>query len=391
MTAVRGDYVMITRIKSDHIILENGILSGYVYFQDDKIIEVSNQELAYDKEYDMTGKYVSPGFIDIHTHGGAGNDFIKTEEEIVRGCNFHLKHGTTSICPTLSAAPFPIMSEAVSSVHAAMQNQNLKSNIIGAHLEGPYLSAEQCGAQCPDFITEPIKGEYETLIQTYGDAIARWSYAPENDVDGTFCEYLKANQIIPSAGHTDATYEQMIPAMEKGCNLITHLYSCTSTITRDHGFRHLGVIETAMLHDDMYVEIIADGKHLPPELIRLILKIKGSDKVALVTDSLALAGTDVTHGFMVDTEFIIEDGVCKLMDRSAFAGSIATADKLVRVMIEEVGLPVYESVKMMTKVPAEIMKLNKGTLEKGRDADIIVFNEKIQVCKAFVMGKERPI
>lgn len=382
---------MITRIKSDHIVLEEGFLSGYVYIQDEKIVEVSERELAYDLEYDMTGKYVSPGFIDIHTHGGAGYDFIKTEEDIVKGCNFHLTHGTTSICPTISAAPFPIMSEAVASVHAAMQNPNLQSNIIGAHLEGPYLSAEQCGAQCPDFITGPVKEEYETLIQTYGKAIARWSYAPENDSQSTFCEYLNSNGIIASAGHTNATYELMLPAMEKGCNLITHLYSCTSTITREHGFRHLGVIETAMLHDDMYVEIIADGKHLPPELIRLILKVKGTNRVALVTDSLALAGTDVTHGFMVDTEFVIEDGVCKLMDRSAFAGSIATADKLVQVMVKEVGLPVYEAVKMITKVPAEIMKLNKGMLAKGKDADIVVFDDNIQVCKTFVMGKERPI
>lgn len=379
---------MMKRIKSNKIILENEIVCGYVYFEDGKITEVSNRELEFDKEYDFTDKYVSPGFIDIHTHGANGGDFIKEEDDIINGCNFHLKHGTTSICPTLSAAPFSVMSKAVETISLAMKNENLKSNIIGAHLEGPYLSKEQCGAQSTDFITPPVKEDYESLVSNFSDAIARWTYAPENDEGGEFCKYLKNNNIVASAGHTNAKYDDMCIAMENGCNLITHLYSCTSTITRKQGFRSLGVIETAMLHDDMYVEIIADGKHLPPELIKLVLKVKGTDKVALVTDSLAIAGTDIKHGFMVDTEFIVEDGICKLADRSAFAGSVATADMLIRVMINEAGVSLTDAVKMMTKVPAEIMHLNKGSLDSGKDADIIVFDENINVSCAFVMGKE---
>ena len=138
----------------------------------------------------------------------------------------------------------------------------------------------------------------------------------------------------------------------------------------------------------MFVEIIADGKHLPPDLIRLIYKIKGSDRIALVTDSLALAGTEVTHGFMQSTEFIIEDGVCKLMDRSAFAGSVATADRLVRVISQEVGLPLTAAVKMMTEIPAKIMGLNKGRLEAGKDADIVLFDDDINICGVFVNGNK---
>jgi N-acetylglucosamine-6-phosphate deacetylase len=138
----------------------------------------------------------------------------------------------------------------------------------------------------------------------------------------------------------------------------------------------------------MYVEIIADGKHLPPELIKLILKIKGTDKVALATDSQAPAGTDAKRGIMGATEYIVEDGVCKLLDRSAFAGSIATADRLVRVIVNEVGESLENAVKMMTAVPAEIMKLNKGELAQGKDADIIVFDDDINVSDVFVMGKK---
>ena len=132
--------------------------------------------------------------------------------------------------------------------------------------------------------------------------------------------------------------------MKEGCNLVTHLYSCTSTVTRDHGFRHLGIIETAYLLPDMDVEIIADGRHLPPELIRMILRIKGREHVAMVTDCLPAAGLEQKEGIMSGTPYIVEDGVCKLPDRSAFAGSIATMDRLVRVAVQECGCSVSDAV-----------------------------------------------
>ncbi len=379
---------MVTRIKSNRIIVGRSIFPGYVYIDDSVITEVSDRELPFDQEKDLSGYYIAPGFIDLHTHGGNGHDFLDGEDDVVCGCNFHLKHGTTSICPTISAAPFGEMRNAVDGIYRAMQNPALKSNIIGAHLEGPYLSKAQCGAQCTQFITPPKVDEYEPLVREYGSTIARWTYAPENDPDDKFCRYLNENGIVVSAGHTNAVYDDMLSAMKNGCSLITHLYSCTSTITRKQGFRQLGVLETAMLHDHLYAEIIADGRHLPPELIRLIVKIKGIDHIALVTDSLAVTGTDAKSGFMVDTPYIIEDGVCKLADRSAFAGSIATADALVRTVVQEAGLSLADAVHMITAVPAEIMKLNKGLLEAGKDADIIAFDDDINVITAFVMGKQ---
>lgn len=376
------------RIKSDKIIAGDNLLNGYIYIEGDKIRAVTTEELPFEAEHDKTGFYVAPGFIDTHTHGGKGYDFTGKAEDIVEGCNFHMTHGTTTICPTISAAPFQVMSEAVFEVQKAQKSSALKTNLLGAHMEGPYLSKEQCGAQSTDYITAPNPMEYESLVEAAGDAIARWTYAPEHDLDGTFCKYIKDHGIVPSAGHTNAIYDDMCVAMESGCKLITHLYSCTSTVTRKQGFRRLGVLETAFLSDDIYAEIIADGRHLPPELIRLILKIKGTDRVLLTTDSLAIAGTDVKEGIMVSTEFIVEDGVCKLKDRSAFAGSIATSDVLVRVLVKEVGADVIDAVKMITKVPAEIMNLNKGVMAPGKDADIVVFDEDIRIDSVFVMGAQ---
>lgn len=376
------------RIKSDKIVMTDGLYDGYVYIENGKIKSVSKEEKNADECFDFTGKYLSPGFIDIHTHGGNGHEFAGTCDDIVEGANFHFEHGTTSICPTISAAPFNIMKSAVYEAEKATRSDSLKGTILGVHMEGPYLSQKQVGGQCPDSITPPVKEDYEPLLASMGKYIARWSYAPENDTDGSFAKALTNAGVLPSAGHTDAIYSDMTRAFENGCRLVTHLYSCTSTITRDHGFRRLGVIESAYLNDDMYVEIIADGKHLPPELIKLILKIKGRDRVCLITDSLAIAGVNVTRGETLGTRFIIEDGVCKLEDRSAFAGSVATADRLIRVLTKEVGTSIVDAVYMMTKVPAEVIGAKgKGLIKEGFDADLVVFDDDINIEKIFANNK----
>ena len=375
------------KIKSDKIITEKGLFDGYVYIQNDRIHSISKDNHDSDYFYDYTGKYLSPGFIDIHTHGAGGFSFSKSNsEDIIKACEFHLMHGTTTILPTISSLPFKKIKSSVINIAKAIESKKCKANIIGAHIEGPYFSLNQCGAQFPDYITAPIKEDYEPLINEYGKYIKRWSYAPERDIDGEFCRFLVEKGIISSAGHTDAKYEDMALAIDNGLNLVTHLYSCTSTVTRNKGYRDLGVIETAFLRDELYVEIIADGKHMPPELINMIIKIKGIDKVALVTDSMSIVGTNAVEGVGDGTEYIVEDGVCKLKDRSAFCGSVATADRLIKVLVNDCGKDLITAVSMMTKVPNEILKLNKGEIAKGKDADLVVFDEDINISSAFVAG-----
>ena len=380
---------MVTKIISDRIILSDRIFNGFIYIKDGKITSITDKDEKADETFDFTSKYVSPGFIETHTHGGKGYSFLTgSVKDMVYACNFHLAHGATTIAPTVSAAPFSQMRDATEKIALAKKDDELLSNILGAHLEGPYLSAKQCGAQCPDFITPPEKEEYTSLVEEFGKDIARWTYAPENDKNGEFCKYITQKGILASAGHTDATLEDMDVAIKNGCKLVTHLYSCTSTITRKGGFRSLGVIESAYLRDEIFCEIIADGKHLPPELIKMICKVKGKDLVLAVTDSLELAGTDATHGFMGATEYIIEDGVCKLCDRSAFAGSIATSDRLVRVLTNDCGIDLVQAVRMLTEIPAGLFGLEKGSLRQGFDADIVVFDENINVEDVFVGGKK---
>lgn len=376
------------KIKSDKIIAGESLFDGYLYADEHgKISEISKFDRRVDEEYDYTGRYVSAGFIDIHTHGAGGHAFMNsTADDVAQACEYHLQHGTTAIVPTVSAGAFQTMKSAAINIRAA--KNKTRAQILGAHMEGPYLSPQQAGAQCPAFITPPKAEDYVPFLEEYGDSIVRWTYAPERDGRGEFCRYLVQRGVIASAGHTDAKYEDVKTAIDNGCNLVTHLYSCTSTVTRDHGFRSLGVIESAFLRDELYVEIIADGKHLPPELIKMIVKIKGAEKVVLCTDSLDIAGTNIKEGVMSGTEFIVEDGVCKLKDRSAFAGSVATADTLIKTLVKDCGYPVCVAVKMLTETPAKLLKTNKGILAKGKDADIVVFDDDVVVSDVFVAGKK---
>ena len=379
---------MITRIRCDRIITPRGLFDGYVYADGGKIADITTEKRAADLELDYTGRYLSPGFIEMHTHGAGGFPFLTDDAKTVAAaCEHHLMHGTTTILPTTLTAPIEVIEKAVKAIKTARDEGLTRANILGAHLEGPYLSKNQCGAQNTELITPPIEEDYKALVEKYGDAISRWTYAPENDHEGKFAAYLTEHGILPSAGHTDAKYEDMAIALDNGCKLVTHLYSATSTVTRKLGFRSLGVIESAFLRDDLYAEIIADGKHLPRELVQMIIKIKGTDKVALVTDSLEIAGTDITEGSMAGVDFIVEDGVCKLRDRSAFAGSIATADRLIRFISKDCGFDICEAVKMMTAVPAQLLGINKGKIDTGYDADLVVFDDDVNIEAIFVNGK----
>ena len=375
------------KIKSDKIVLLDSIYDGYIYIDHGFIVEISKNDKEVDYFYDFTGKYVTPGFIEMHTHGGGGHPFIGgTVEDIIEACNFHLKHGTTSIIPTITTSPFEEMKDATLKVIQAMSDNGLQPHILGVHLEGPYLSKEQSGAQCVSFFTKPNKNDYQPLIDKYGKYIKKWTYAPENDDGYQFTDYLVKHGIIASIGHSNATYTDCLNAFNHGANMITHLYSCTSTIKREKGYRILGINEAAYLIDDLYVEIIADGVHLPDELIKLIIKNKGVDKIVAVSDSLEIAGTNNKEGIMSEIEFVVEDGVAKLKDRSAFAGSIATGDILLKTLLR-CGVSINDAIKMMSYNPAKLLKINKGEIKVGLDADIVVFDNNVNIIKTFVSGK----
>jgi N-acetylglucosamine-6-phosphate deacetylase len=260
------------------------------------------------------------------------------------------------------------------------------------HLEGPYLSMNQVGAQDVRYIRNPDPAEYHEIISSTS-CIKRWSSAPELKGSIELGRFLRSKNILPAIAHTDAIYEEVLEAFNNGYTLITHLYSAMTGVTRRNAYRYAGVIESAYLIDEMDVEIIADGVHLPPPLLKLVYKIKGPDKIALITDAMRAAGMPEGESILGSLhnglKVIVEDGVAKLPDRSSFAGSVATANRLLKIMVQMADVPITDAVKMLTTTPARILNVldTKGELVAGKDADIVIFDEDFTIQKTFVQGK----
>ena len=376
---------MTTRIVNCRVLLDGKFACTDLYFDDNGTVTAIGGTHPYDREIDARGNYVTAGFIDLHCHGGGGKDFNSGDPEAVKTAVLtHRAHGTTSIYPTVTSATFAGTARAIEAIESV---RGELPEIAGIHLEGPYFSPAQTGAQNGNALRAPDPAEYAHILNNY--RIDRWDYAPEVDRDFSFLQDLLKHGVLPAAAHTDATCAEMEAAASKGCRLITHLYSCTSTIRREKGFRIAGVLEAAYLCDDVRAELIADGCHLPHELLRLAYKLKGPDRLAIVTDAMCAAGAATEGEFEIGgVPCVVEDGVAKLLDRSAFAGSIATSDRLVRTCAAA-GIPLCDAVKMITETPAAIMGLSKkGALRVGYDADIVIFDENINMQTVIVAGKE---
>ncbi len=374
---------------------EKIIDGGTILIQSNRIEAISNRdiEVANCIEIDAQGKYISPGFIDIHIHGGGGYDFMDgNEEAFLKIAETHAKFGTTAMLPTTLTSTKEAMLQILGVYESANRNNAKGAQFLGMHLEGPYIAMSQKGAQDPRYIRDPLPEEYEEILSKFS-CIKRWSAAPELKGAIEFGKYIKSKGVLPAVAHTDAIYEEVVKAFDNGYTLATHLYSAMSTVTRRNSFRFAGVVESAYIIDEMDVEIIADGVHLPAPLLKLVYKIKGADRTALITDAIRPAGTNVSESILgsIDNglKVIIEDGVAKLPDRTAFAGSIATADRLVRSMINLAEVPLEDAIKMISATPARILGVldKKGTLTVGKNADIIIFDKNINVSMTMINGK----
>lgn len=387
---------MTTKIVNGKLILPDGSINhGFLIIKDDKILEVGvgNCDAPADDIIDAKGYYISPGFIDLHTHGAGGADLMDgTVESYLTVARTHAQYGTTSFLPTTLTCPDTELFQSFETFRKASSLNVDGARMIGFHLEGPYFAYSQRGAQDPANLRNPDPDHYNRIFEAT-DNIVRWSVAPELPGAMEFGNILKNKGIIASVGHTDAITAQVLDAHRNGYTLMTHLYSGMSGVTRRNAYRYGGAVEAAYLLDDMDVEIIADGIHLPKELLQLIYKIKGPNRIALITDSMRAAGMpegEYKLGSLKEGQtVVVEDGVAKLMDRSAFAGSVATADRLVRTMINIADVPLSDAIKMITQTPARILGIEKhrGSLSKGMDADIVIFNDNIEVRQTIIGGK----
>jgi N-acetylglucosamine-6-phosphate deacetylase len=392
---------VITKIFNATIIAPDRLIEdGYLLIKDGIITEFGPRDPGRREPdlpattvfIDAGGNYLSPGFIDIHVHGGGGHDFMDgTEEAFLAIADLHARYGTTSMVPTTLTSDKSSLLTTLEVYESANKKNKSGAQFLGLHFEGPYLAMSQRGAQDPKYIRDPDPAEYKEVL-ALSSSIIRWSAAPELPGAIAFGNYCRARGVLPAIAHTDAIYEDVVEAYKNGFTLITHLYSAMSGVTRRNAFRYAGVIESAFLIDEMDVEVIADGIHMPAPLLKLAYKIKGPDRIALITDAMRAAGMPegetILGNLKTGLKVIVEDGVAKLPDRSSFAGSVATADRLVRTMVTIGEVPLVDAIKMITKTPARIMGVHEtiGSIAIGMVADLVIFDRNINIKQTFIKG-----
>lgn len=384
---------MMILFKNAEVILENKTERLSVLVDGEKIVKIGKNIEANGAEViDCEGLYLSPGFIDLHVHGGGGISCMCCDSDKIKAmAKAHALHGTTSILPTTLAAPVPQLLEVTEHIKKAAESST-DSNILGVHFEGPYLNPENRGAQSIDNILSPLKHDPAPLIDCW-DKVKMMGVAPE--IDGAFelGEKLKDKGIVASVAHTKADYDTTIEALDHGFSDFTHLYNASTSCFKRGIFRVAGAVEAALVDDRCTTQVIADLRHLPLGVLKLIYKCKGANGMYLITDGLEFSASDLKDGEVCmqenSVEVVYEDNVMKLADRSCLAGSAATTDMLVRNMYKEVGAPIYDAVKMASTTPARVIGIDKqkGYIKEGYDADILLFDDNINIKNVMVMGK----
>lgn len=380
-------------LKNAKVVFPDKIRDCVVVTDNGRIIDICNTFDSTENAavIDCKGLYLSAGFVDIHVHGGGHKSAMSDNyTDIVKLAEAHLKYGTTSIVPTTLAAPVSKLKEAVLAVKKASEKSNV-ANILGVHLEGPYISQKYRGAQSPENILNVNENSPEELFELW-DKILIMGAAPECDGVLSLGDKLKERGIVASVAHSAATFEQVEAAVQHGFSDVTHIYNACSSCFKTGLFRNAGVVEAGLYMNELTTQVIADLKHLPQGLLKLIYKCKGDSLMYLITDGLEFSAADIKENTVYTqengVEVIYEDGVMKLADRSALAGSAVTLSDCVRNMHKCIGIPLYSAVKLATLTPAAVCGYGnkKGKIEKGFDADLIMFDGDINIKSVITNG-----
>ncbi|HZJ75729.1 MAG TPA: N-acetylglucosamine-6-phosphate deacetylase [Clostridia bacterium] len=385
-----------TVFKNAKIVYPDRIRDGIVVVANGKITGIHKRFDAVNGAdvVDCKGNYLSPGFVDIHVHGGGGKSAMSEDYlDVISMCEAHLNFGTTSILPTTLAAPFEDIKRAVLTIKKASEASK-NSNILGVHLEGPYLSKEFKGAQSEEDILSPLTTNPDELFELW-DGIRLVGAAPEIDGGLSLGEKIVKHGAVASIAHSGASYEIVEEAVNHGYSDVTHIYSACSMCFKVKLFRVGGVVEAGLSIDALTTQAIADLRHLPAGLLKLIYKCKGADKMILITDALEFAATDMEEGAIFEQKngvsVVYEDGVMKLADRSSLAGSVATSSSLVRNVYKSADVPLYDAVRAASLTPASRVGYGdrKGKIQIGYDADLVIFDEDINIKAVMTNGEFR--
>src|SRR6266478_818931 len=378
------------------LIFPTGIRDGLeLVAHEGKIIAIREQTQARgDEVVDLAGNYLAPGFIDLHVHGALGRDSMEASAETFRAiCDFHARGGTTSLLLTTATAPLETLGRVLRAVRDCIGRRAQRSRptgaIAGVHVEGPFISKAKCGAQREEFIQKPSPAHVQQLL-AHADVIKRVTIAPELPGALEAIENFNAHRISVSGGHSDAFDEDARAAFERGMRSVTHTFNCMSSARRRGVYRVGGLLGFALSEPQISCELIADGHHVSPTLMKMLYRAKGPGGICLVTDATAGAGLpDESRFSLFGNDCVVEGGVCLLSDRSALAGSASRMIDLVRNMMHDVAVPLHEAVAMATQNPAQAIDLQtKGRLRVGADADLVVLSPKLEILRVFTGGDE---
>jgi N-acetylglucosamine-6-phosphate deacetylase len=368
------------------IILEDKILEDYVLIYEEKILDILPNEEFDQKDkkvIDAKGNFVSPGFIDIHIHGSSGCDTMDGDINSINTISETiLKNGVTSFLPTTMTMDLDSIYNALDTVRESMTKELNGAKVLGAHMEGPFINPKYKGAQKEEYI---IKPEYDS-IEKYMDVIKLITYAPERDENFNFLENVIENENTTlSIGHTEASYEQAMEAIKKGASHSTHMFNAMTGLHH----RNPGVVG-AIMDSDISTEIIADNIHLHNAIYNIAYRLKGPDKLVLITDAMRAACLKSGSYDLGGQEVIVKDNAARLKD-GTLAGSVLKLNQAVKNMYDNTELPLYECVKLASLNPSKVININneRGSLEKNKYADIIIFDDKINIINAIVEGESK--
>jgi len=373
----------------DRVVTEEALL-----IEGGKIVGVVRpDELAEDVHViDVGGRIIAPGLVDIHTHGAVHYSFNEPDATAYEAITLeNARRGVTSLLATLAAvAPIPELCACLDYCRSWMAGLHDGAQILGAHLESPYIDPAQCGGVNRKGLRVPADGSAEPLL-AYGDVLRIFVLAPELPGALDLVTALVANGIMPAAGHSSARDADLAAAMACGLRHITHIWSSQSSTVRVGPWRKPGLLEASLVFDGLMVEMISDNRHLPPTLMKLAYKCIGPDRLCAISDATSGAGLPEGSPFTIGgMAYEVRDGVGMLIgDDTTFAGSSTLLSQMLPVLIDVVGIPLVEAVRMASLTPARAIGWadRKGSLERGKDADVAVFNADFTAWRTMIGGR----
>jgi len=378
------------------IAIKNGRIATPIDIVSDGVILVKNSKIEAVGEKDKVtipsdalaidarGRIVTPGFIDVHVHGGGGSDVMDGSYDALNEMStFEARHGTTGFLPTPYTDSQERLLASVKAIETAMKRGTSGGEILGIHLEGPYINIERKGGQPPEYIRKPDLEELRLLLEASNNNVKMITLAPEVNGGSEFVRRIIQYGVVASIGHSNATYDEALRAVDAGVSHACHAYNAM----REFHHREPGVVGAVLSCDELTAELIADGIHVHPAAMKILVKCKGTDRIILVTD--AVVGTGMEGRYKLGgRDVVITKKDSRFLD-GALAGSVLTMDSAVRNIMGLVGASLQDAVKMATVNPARRIGVydRKGSLEAGKDADITIVDDQINVYMTMVMGK----